>query len=86
MKRIIVLHPAAKTPIKRIRGGPCRVDRVKIDCARLPIPFIYTGNWIRRGGASAADPLCVRGGQVSGIAGRGVRKIIRGVSGLVHKT
>ena len=54
--------------------------QVKIDCPRLPIPFTYTGNWIRRGGASAADPRSVRGGQVSGITGGGggLRKIIRG--------
>ena len=68
MKRIEVVHPAAKTPTVN--------TQVIIDCQRLPVPFTYTGNSIyHRGicGGSAMGPR--RTGERDC---RGLRKILRG--------
>ena len=59
MKRIKILHPAAKNP--QINGWSAVDRQVKIDCLCLPIPFTYTGNSIYH--------RSVRGGNVSGFTG-----------------
>ena len=73
MKRIKILHPAAKTPWERDPQRSALGRQVKMDCQRLPVPFICTGNSIH-----------VPPRQVRGIAG-GSEKFSAGVSGLVKK-
>ena len=62
--------------MKEKENNSAAVDRqVKIDCLRLTVPFIYTGNSIYQCGSdevrsgSVMGPRRFRGRQVSGIAG-----------------
>ena len=65
MKRIKILHAAAKTPREADPRRSAVGRQVTIDCTHLPVPYTDTGNAIYHRGSDCGSGW-ISGGSVAG--------------------